>query len=233
MLVFIYGRLKEKLIKMPNIKPVDEKSTERYFHNMLLAFKPWRIEAIEIKDQHLTYQDAFDHEFLNNNLSERFVEFSLQRNKIDRAKHLSNDLLQEIEIESANHVDYEHSSDAEADISIELNNSKPQLLNLGVTDYSESHLNPSKILEYETSINVEQMQIYNEIIDHINHQEQHKLGFCKCGQKASDDLLVVLLVSFISLVFTQKKISSFQINSLILYMNTKNSCYNKNNNLYV
>ncbi len=88
-----------------------------------------------------------------------------------------------IEIENENDNEVLEELSNQADISVELNNSSEQLLNLGVTDFSEEHLTAQKITQYENEMNSEQKFIYNEIIEQINHQEQHRLGFCKCGNR--------------------------------------------------
>ena len=71
-------------------------------------------------------------------------------------------------------------SDYDCDVIIEMAGSQERILNLGVTDLPSAYMPQSTVLHYESTLNHQQRDIYQEIVDHIQHQELHKTNGCNC-----------------------------------------------------
>ena len=124
---FICKRIKSKLIKIPTIKPIDETSTEEYFHQLLFCFKPWSIEA-NLKLEFNSYQEAFKHSITENSINEIYSEFIDQRQKIQKAIQICKKLAEESRNDD---LESNHSENSANELDFSISNSQNQLLNLG------------------------------------------------------------------------------------------------------
>lgn len=174
---YICYRSHTKLVKLSNIKVFDSISREKYFHHMLISFKPWLSES-ELKADYSTYQEAFEDATKNENTNKLYTQFNDQRKRIEAAIKFCNNL-----VEEANETnDAEIESINEADVSVELTDSQQRLLNLGVADLPAEYLKKTTIEEFENSLNIEQKEIFDNIINHIHHQDLHKRLLCQCNE---------------------------------------------------
>ena len=53
-----FKQVKEKVVKAPYV-PLNKETKERYFHNLLMLFKPWRKEEDDLLNGFTTYEEAF------------------------------------------------------------------------------------------------------------------------------------------------------------------------------
>lgn len=53
-----FKKVKEKVVKSPYV-PLNKEHKERYFHNLLMLFKPWRNEENDLLNGFNTYEEAF------------------------------------------------------------------------------------------------------------------------------------------------------------------------------
>ena len=174
---FICRRNKIKVVKIPKIKPVDVISTEKYFHQMLICFKPWTDESI-LKSNFYSYQEAFQYSIENKSVSSLFTEFQAQQEKIEIAAEICRKMYEEVSKPSDNKSE----SEIECDDSIDYTGSQQQLLNLGVTDLPTNYISPEVVERYVGELNHQQREIYDDVINHIDHQELHKANKCNCNK---------------------------------------------------
>ena len=170
---YICYRFKTKLVKLSTVKVFDPKTTEKYFHHMLISFKPWRIED-EVKGEFDSYQEAFTAATRNEHTNNLFTQYVDKKKRIEAAIKFCN------KISTDALSSDEETTSGPADISVELTDSQDRLLNLGVTDLPHKYLSKSTLNKYESELNIQQREIYDEILNHISHQEQHNLDECQC-----------------------------------------------------
>jgi len=142
---------------------------------------PWRDENL-LKTKLQSYQEAFLYATENNKLSPLSTEFIDKKKKIEKAAELCQKLIKEIEEEEQNPLD--QTDENICDISVEYSNSQNQLLNLGVTDFNSKYISKDTVDQYESEMNHEQKDVYG-IVNHLAHQENHRLKFCHCNHDIS------------------------------------------------
>lgn len=170
---YICFRIHSKLVKLSTVKVFDPKTTERYFHHMLISFQPWRDEA-KIKGDFSTYQEAFKDATNNEHTNTLYTRYVDKKKRIEEAVKFCNKMATDALHDSTNLSDYD------CDVSIEMTSSQERILNLGVTDLPSAYMPQSTVLHYESTLNHQQRDIYQEIVDHIQHQELHKTNGCNC-----------------------------------------------------
>jgi len=99
-----------KVIKIRHIKPVDKNSTEDYFHQMLMCFKPWTKES-ELSDGCPSFHEAFQKALSNNLLSNQFDDYRSNRVKVDQAREISNRIIEKIKNSCFNEEDIDEDID--------------------------------------------------------------------------------------------------------------------------
>lgn len=173
---YMHKRSKPKVIKTPRIKPIDFETTEKYFHQLIILFKPWRNEIKDLKQNYNTFQEAFESAHKNQLINNSTVsEFQIQKSRFQNALDILNDLkkqsLKENTQNSSNQSDSQDTlcSDDE--------------LKLGVNDFKPLIINDSLLEENISNLNSDQKPIFDNIINQIHHQEDHKLGSCVCKKK--------------------------------------------------
>jgi len=107
---YICKRRKMKVIKIRHIKPVDKNSTEDYFHQMLMCFKPWTKES-ELSDGCPSFHEAFQKALSNNLLSNQFDDYRSNRVKVDQAREISNRIIEKIKNSCFNEEDIDEDID--------------------------------------------------------------------------------------------------------------------------
>ncbi len=91
---FLHKRIKSKIIKTQTIKPSNEEQNEQYFYQMLLLFKPWRNESLDLKQNFNSYEESFLNAVKNNTINNILVtQFQDQQKRIKEAIGYANKLI--------------------------------------------------------------------------------------------------------------------------------------------
>ncbi len=172
---FFHKRTKPKVIKTAKIKLINEKAIEKYYFQLLFLFKPWRNEVKDLKANFNSYQDAFHSYNNNNNLNnnDSLSRFTSRMKEIEAAQLQSEKLKEKLHLAKRDSNESDKSQSAYF----------KKLLDLGVNDININAVTTENLESSIQNLNTEQKQIYDEIINQIDHQNQHNLSKCKCENK--------------------------------------------------
>ena len=167
---FIHKRSEAKVLKTPNIKCINEKSTELYFHNILYLFLPWRNEN-ELSDQSVSYFDKYE-KSTNENLIDQnsFQHFDIGQQRTNLATQRAKEIIDNLENNPS-----DHESDENDDQNIEAE--------LGILEYPYDHVNPINLQEKIIALNNEQKDVFTKVTNTIEHIDMHDRGQCSCKHR--------------------------------------------------
>jgi hypothetical protein len=173
---FLHKRIKSKIIKTQTIKPSNEEQNEQYFYQMLLLFKPWRNESLDLKQNFNSYEESFLNAVKNNTINNILVtQFQDQQKRIKEAIGYANKLIEQAKISIQSE---ENSNDLTS-----TNEYCQNLLNLGVNDFKQDKIDKEELNLSVESLNKEQKDIYNIIIDQISNQSNERSMCKQCNNK--------------------------------------------------
>lgn len=152
---YLHKRKKPKVIKVPNIQPTDQTSLERHCYQMLLLFVAWRDERA-LKTTEQSYQLALNEANSKCLFSdESYSNFQIKKNKIKTA------------IEYINKINQEN----DTNLDNENNIADTDIYDLGVEELLNDIIDPNQVDQKIKSLNSEQLEIFNYIVQLIDHQE--------------------------------------------------------------
>lgn len=174
---FFHKRTKPKVIKTAKIKLINQEAIEKYYFQLLFLFKPWRNEIKDLKENFNSYQEAFNSFNNINNLSQNLslTRFTSQRKQIEEAQKQSEKLKEKVSLikQPTNPIGTNKSQSVYF----------KKLLDLGVNEINNNVISNDNLESSIANLNSEQKQIYDEIIDQIEHQNQHMQLKCNCDNK--------------------------------------------------
>jgi ATP-dependent DNA helicase PIF1 len=167
---FFHKRSDEKVLQTPNIKCIDEKSIENYYHHLLFLFLPWDNED-ELYCSFSNYLEAFEYvlehakEFHFD--LENYYKFTERDKKtqiaIDRAKKIISETEQrKIDLDQPNPI-VQHNENL-----------------LGVGDYNAPIVTAQEVIENTNKLNRDQKKVFDKVTKTVEHIEAHKKKDCNC-----------------------------------------------------
>lgn len=176
---YLHKRSKPKVIKTQNIKLIDNETYEKYAHQVLFLFKPWRNEKADLISTFNSYLEAFEYSQKNNELdSKLFTEFQEQKIKLQLTIEKIKENKEKVEQQGDLQNTFNDSNLSSSQQNIYNAN---DLINLGALDLFNDEIDISKLEANINMLNSEQNEIYHEVIDKINHQEMHNKNLCSCS----------------------------------------------------
>jgi hypothetical protein len=163
---YIHKREIPKLIKVPNYKVLDKKYREKYYHQVLMLFKPWTNEE-ELLNNFSSYEESYKFEIDNGGLDKSLVSnFELQKQTIEKAKN------QMIELEKIRINNEELDTNPTANVH--------EIPNDIFYEQPSIKIDQTKLAENIKKLNKEQKNLFDKIIIRIEHQMLHKTNQCDC-----------------------------------------------------
>ena len=150
-----FHSVKERVVKTPNMQ-LKMDTTERYYHNLLMLFKPWRDEDKDLLGGCKTFEESFH---LCANTLPDMVNFQNVRKKITDAVEIGKRFEEEAEKEAEDgQISNEKVGEKdEPNIEVPL-----------IRDIDETALRTT-----ETQLNTDQRCIYDQVVSAIEKQELH------------------------------------------------------------
>jgi ATP-dependent DNA helicase PIF1 len=167
---FLHKRNDEKVLQTPNIKCIDDKSIENYFHQLLFLFLPWDKEE-DLLVSYDSYVKAFE-----------FVYANHEKYKFDcdnYNKFTERDKKVQISVEKAKKIISEHE---QRKIDLDQPNQLVQQNEniLGVGDYNVPVVTFEEVSESTSKLNSGQKQVFDKVTSTIEHRQEHKNKTCLC-----------------------------------------------------
>lgn len=173
---FIHRRADLKVLKLPHIKCIDEKSIEKYFHQLLMLFKPWRDEE-ELLGNKKTFFAAYLDAEKDKTLDTVQVQSHTERTKIiNLAK------------EKVNQIQIEFNADqliADNEIPPKLPEPSLEEADLGAFDLNVHKVDLELLNSNIESLNKDQRNVFDRVIRHTTLQEAQKNTKCNSSKPLS------------------------------------------------
>jgi len=115
---YLHKRKEPQLIKTYRYKPFNPEVKEKYFHQMLILFKPWRNEDVDLLDGTVSYAEAFSNSIQNKQIDEKIFEYEDQYKRIEEANEYAEKLLEVVDDDESNS---DHSIENEEEEQLDLN----------------------------------------------------------------------------------------------------------------
>ena len=171
---YLDKRSQPKLIKVPYYKLLEKKYREKYFHQILMLFKPWFNED-DLLNSKTSYEEAFKFEIHNNTIDSNLITtFETQKKRVQDA------------IEYAKKLEEFHSDCSETSSGNDSDNDNTLipdnnniLIEMPCLNVDEKAIN-EKILQ----LNKQQKNVFDKIVNRIEHQELHSKNECQCKNKS-------------------------------------------------
>jgi hypothetical protein len=171
---YMHRRSSAQLLKTYRHKPNNNETKEKYFHQILILFKPWRNEDSDLLANASSYEESFRNSINSNQVNTKlFTEFEDQFKKIEEAKEYAARLQEQKDDESDDDNSIEGEEDEQNDLNIEVLPKSEDTVIEQLPDEDEL----AKNIE---SLNKKQKEIFQEIIKKIDHLNDHKTNKCKC-----------------------------------------------------
>jgi hypothetical protein len=160
---YMHKRKTPHLLKTPRYKPSNKEAREKYFHQLLILFKPWRDENNDLMmEQCKSYEESFKYlkekNMLNIQLTTTFED---QKSRIEMAKQKI------IELEKTPFEPICNRSEKENDET------------LGVNDanfYQSNIINEEQLKQKVNLLNTEQKKIYDFILQALDVQRNNQIN---------------------------------------------------------
>ena len=162
---FLHRRQFPKIVKIISIKCLDDLSKEKYMHQLLILFLPWRNES-ELKGGYNSYSDSFKNAWDNKIINvQQVMDFEFNRKRSIKAYEIANQIQSEA-IQQTNSTD-------------NLSNEDLQITNLGITDLDLQPIDQDNLSKSISQLNPEQKQLFDHVIFEISHQDKHTSNCCQ------------------------------------------------------
>ena len=210
---YIHHRGTPQLINMPKFNHCRTEYREAYFNQILLLFKPWRIED-ELLGVNKCYEDAFN---IWSREEEGFADheiFISKRNRIEEAKRIANELMK-VESDEENYENYENT-----EFNFEFNSQQ-----------FTKEIDTNDLEERIGQLNKNQREIFEKIINVIEGQEKKIvetpiISFCSGVGGTGKSFLIDCLRDFIIIKYSHKETDKKFFSSVLVAAPTGIAAFN-------